>query len=51
LESQEIDEKTNFRMMPPNCAILKNGTKQKELEVIQKIKQDQAMARKCVKQL
>jgi hypothetical protein len=39
LESQEIDEKTKFRTMPPNCAILKTGTKRNNLEVIKKRKQ------------
>jgi hypothetical protein len=39
LESREADEKTKFRMVPPNCVTLKTGTKQKDLEVIQKRKQ------------
>jgi hypothetical protein len=39
LESRETDEKTKFRTISPNCAILKAGTKQKDLEVIQKRKQ------------
>jgi len=38
LASREINKKTKFRTIPPNCAILKTGTKQKDLEVIQKKK-------------